>query len=61
MNLVTSWDAKSEAAPRGFSASPFGLELWSGLCAYKFMFPSELNAIPGAGQCGGAGLPEESC
>lgn len=54
MNLATSWDAKSEAAPRGFSASPFGLEAWSGLYACKFMLPSELNAIPGAGQCGGS-------
>lgn len=61
MNLVTSWDAKSEVAPRGFSASPFGLEMWSALYACKFMLPSELNAIPGAGQCGGAGLPGESC
>lgn len=52
MNLVTSWEAKSESAPCGF--------LSFGLWAYGFTFPSEPNAIPAGGSEGNLGCLEKA-
>lgn len=42
--------ARLNVLPMGLLASLFGLRVWSKLCAYVFMLPSKLNAMPGGGQ-----------
>lgn len=45
----------------GLLVAPFGLKAWSSLWVYKFIFSSELKAIPEGGQSGETRLPRERC